>query len=67
MTDHTKKNVQGLAGRLDGDAVDQFGDHRTEATTKPEVDLVSWAALGQSVKPSRSDRRRKRGRKQGAI
>ena len=30
-------------------------------TAKPEVDLKSWAALGSGVKPSRTDRRQKRG------
>lgn len=29
-------------------------------TVKPEIDLQSWAALGQSVKPSRTDRKPKR-------
>jgi len=33
---------------------------------KPEVDLQSWAALGQSVKPSRTDRRTKASWKRGA-
>jgi hypothetical protein len=27
---------------------------------KPEIDLASWAALGGSVKPSRSERKPKR-------
>lgn len=36
------------------------------AQSKPEIDLQSWASLGQSVKPSRTDRRQKRGWKRGA-
>jgi hypothetical protein len=36
-------------------------------TVKPEVDLQSWAALGANVKPSRTDRRQKRGWKRGAA
>ena len=30
-------------------------------TVKPEVDLQSWAALGGTAKPYRTDRRQKRG------
>jgi hypothetical protein len=64
--DPTKKNVQGLAGRLDDAAVDHFDNHSTEPTTKPEIDLASWAALGGNAKPSRSDRRPKGSWKRGA-
>jgi hypothetical protein len=37
-----------------------------ECTQKPDVDLQSWAALGGNAKPSRTDRRQKRGWKRGA-
>jgi hypothetical protein len=31
-----------------------------EFTQKPNIDLLSWAALGANVKPSRTDRKQKR-------
>lgn len=34
---------------------------------KPEVDLQSWASLGGNVKPSRTDRKPKRGWKRRAA
>jgi len=35
--------------------------------SKPEIDLQSWIALGSNAKPSRTDRRQKRGWKRGGI
>lgn len=64
--DSTQKNVPELAGSRDAASVDHFLTHSTEPTTKPEIDLASWAALGGNAKPSRSDRRPKGSWKRGA-
>ena len=43
---------------------DDFADIVAEKQPiKPEVDLLSWAALGGNAKPSRTDRRAKSARK----
>ena len=67
MTNITKGNVPKLAGWRDAENQVQLDGHCTEAAIKPEIDLQSWAALGQSVKPSRTDRRQKRGWKRGGV
>jgi hypothetical protein len=38
-----------------------------ETTQKPEIDLQSWASLSGNTKPSRTDRRQKRGWKREAA
>jgi len=49
----------------------QLGDKAKQPSpsrpVKPEVDLQTWAALGGNAKPSRTDRRQKRGWKRGSA
>ena len=59
MTDHKKMGSQEAAQKNTVDA---------DRTAKPEIDPAVWASLGGSVKPSRTERRPKRGwRKQGGV
>jgi hypothetical protein len=50
-----------------GQSVNQIYDRKEVAlsqelsyTVKPEIDLQTWSALGNAVKPSRADRRQKK-------
>ncbi len=65
MTGATKRNVPELAGSQDAEGKTNFNDDGITAPMKPEIDLASWAALGGTAKPSRTDRRQKRGWKRG--
>lgn len=64
------ENVPELAGSRDAEKLADFAADcavivSDNQTIKPEIDLQSWLALGAS-KPSRTDRRQKRGWKRGA-
>ena len=65
MTGATNGNVPELAGSRDAEGKANFSDDGITEQAKPELDLASWVALGGNVKPSRTDRRTKRGWKKG--
>jgi hypothetical protein len=59
MTDRHPENER--AGLQPGADDAKQTDTGNSATTKPDIDLVSWQSLGANVKPARVDRRQKRG------
>jgi hypothetical protein len=70
MTGPTNGNVPELAGSQDVEGKENFiadsaANVGENQPNKPELDLKSWAALGAGVKPSRTNRRVKRGWKKG--
>lgn len=71
MSAPTNGNAPELAGERGAketasnaaDCADNVADNQA---VKPEVDLARWASLGGNIKPSRIDRKQKRGWKRRA-